>query len=182
MRSLQGQLLVASPYLRDSNFAETVVLVLRHDAQGAVGVVLNRPMGHTVGQFFKQLEAASSCDSERPVHFGGPQPGPLLAVHDCRSLAELEVPPGIYVAAERDHLRKLVQNDRDFVVFVGHARWTHPQLETELARGDWMVARAEAEHVFGEDPNLWSTVVRQIGRSLWESLGIKRIPPDPTYN
>lgn len=182
MRRLQGQILVASPHLRDSNFAGTVVLILRHDAQGAVGIVLNRPLAPTIGQLWKQLEETTPCDSEQHVRFGGPQPGPLLAVHDCRPLAELEVPPGIYVAAERSHLQELVKNDREFVMFVGHARWTGSQLESELARGDWMVAPAQAEHVFGKDPNLWQTVVRQIGQSIWASVGIKHIPTDPTWN
>ena len=75
--SLAGQLLLASPTLRDPNFSRTVVLVGVHSEEGAMGVVLNRPSAVTVGEAVPQLEEA--VDESEPVYVGGPvQPSSIV--------------------------------------------------------------------------------------------------------
>src|ERR1700693_327860 len=75
--SLAGQLLLASPALRDPNFVRTVVLVSVHSAEGAMGVVLNRPSAVTVGEAVPQLEQAGA--EQEPIYVGGPvQPSSIV--------------------------------------------------------------------------------------------------------
>jgi len=90
VESLQGHLLIASPHLADPNFARTVVLMVQHSDQGALGVVLNRPTSKTVKELWKEVGDAP-CHTEAPVCLGGPVSGPLMAVHTNQFFAEIDM-------------------------------------------------------------------------------------------
>ena len=183
MKSLKGCFLVASPQLRDPNFVHTVVLLVHHSEDGAFGVVLNRPTESTIKELWEKV-GESPCDSNQPVHLGGPVSGPLMAVHSDASLAEMEIIPGVYFAAQRDHLEQLLQqSEHAFIFFVGHSGWGGGQLENELKEGAWFTAPATAEFVFNSNDDLWRRVTQQIGQSvLTDILGIKGLPKDPSMN
>ena len=74
---LAGHFLVASRYLRDPNFAQSVVLMIHHDHQGAMGVVINRPSDKTVREVWEMI-GNDPCDRDEPIFVGGPVPGPLV--------------------------------------------------------------------------------------------------------
>jgi putative transcriptional regulator len=184
MNSLKGYVLVASPQLLDPNFVRTVVLMLHHSEEGAFGVVLNRPAENTVKQLWEKV-GEGTCENEQLVNVGGPVSGPLMALHTDASAAEMEVVPGLYFAAQRENLERLIQDDKQPVrVFVGHAGWGEGQLERELKQGAWLTSPAAAEYVFFQpDVDLWKKVTKHIGdRLLTTSLGIKRLPNDPSLN
>lgn len=183
MESLQGHFLVASPHLRDPNFVGTVVLMVRHDQNGALGLVINRPADKTLCELWKSV-SDTPCHSDRPIHLGGPVPGPLMAVHTHQSLADAEISPGIYFVAERDKLESLVARvDDPFRVFVGHSGWGSGQLESELDQGAWLTMPATRENVFGDPDDLWQTITKQIGAKMLQSmLKIKDVPNDPSMN
>jgi putative transcriptional regulator len=183
MDSLQGHLLVASPHLRDPNFMGTVVLLVRHDEQGALGVVLNRPTEKTLMGLWASV-SQTPCENDPPVNLGGPVPGPLMAIHTREALADEEVLPGVYFAAEKDHLEALVAKPQPFLrVFVGHSGWGGGQLEGELEQGAWFTTPATLEFVFYDDTDLWQKVTRMIGKSVIQDiLKIKDVPDDPSAN
>jgi putative transcriptional regulator len=183
MNSLQGHLLVASPHLLDPNFARTVVLLIQHTHEGAFGVVLNRPTDSTIQEIWSQV-GEGDCQDERHVNLGGPVSGPLLALHDNAAISELEVLPGVYFAAQRENLQKLVgKEDNAYRLFVGHSGWGGGQLERELEEGSWLTLPASAEYVFYDDGDLWRRVSQTIGQSFFTSvLKIKHVPPDPAAN
>jgi putative transcriptional regulator len=183
MNSLKGSFLVASPALRDPNFVQTVVLLVHHSEDGAFGVVLNRPTESTIKDLWEKV-GQSPCESQRPVHLGGPVTGPLMALHCDASLAEMEIIPGVYFAAQRDHLEKLVQQEEhDFRFFVGHSGWGGGQLENELKEGAWLTTPATPEFVFYGDDDLWRKVKDRIGQSLLNDiLRVKHLPDDPSMN
>jgi putative transcriptional regulator len=183
MESLQGHLLVASPHLADPNFVRTVVLLIHHSKEGAFGVVLNRPADSTIGQLWEQV-THEPCESERRVNVGGPVAGPLMAIHTEQQLAELEILPGLYFAAQREHLEALVgQNRGPFRLFIGHSGWGGGQLENELEQGAWFTTPATVDAVFGQDADLWKQIAQHIGQSmLVETLKIKHVPADPSMN
>jgi putative transcriptional regulator len=183
MDSLEGKFLLASQKLLDQNFVKTVVLMVQHNNQGALGVVVNRPTSKNVQELWREV-GDSPCESTRPVHLGGPVSGPIMSVHTSAKLAEIEIIPGVFFAAKKQHLDELVlQRDRPFKIFVGHAGWGPGQLEGELEAGAWHILPATAEYVFYEDENLWEQASRQIGRSVLESmLDIKEVPEDPSLN
>jgi len=180
--TLEGQLLVASPYMQNSFFARTVVLILQHGDEGAVGVILNRPLGVASKSVWEQLHPQS--ESDRPVYFGGPLPGPVVAVHQERAHSEFNLGHGLFLAAERSNLDWLVEHDgRPFRVFVGHAGWGKGQLERELKQGAWMLLSASRDKVFADEDDFWAQSVRAVGRSVIEAcVEPGRIPYDALLN
>ncbi len=176
-------MLIAAPALLDSNFVKTVVLLLRHTEQGALGMVVNRPTSKTVKELWKDV-GQSPCGSELPVYLGGPVAGPLMAVHTYKSLAELEILPGVFFAAQKKNLDELViQEDHLFKVFIGHAGWGPGQLDNEIQSGAWLATPATAEYVFCNTVDMWKELLQRIGESTLQSmLKIKHIPEDPSAN
>ena len=173
MMPLAGSLLIAMPDLTDPNFSRTVLLVLEHDAGGAVGVVLNRPSELSP---FDDLPAWADLVALPAVVFlGGPvEPDAAvgLAAADDDSgvngvrVVDLSSEPGELAAAVR--------------IFAGYAGWGPQQLEAELIQGGWIVAGAEPGDVFTDEPReLWRRVVRrQPGRvSMYANF-----PDDPKFN
>ena len=183
MESLKGHLLVASPHLLDPNFVRTVVLLMHHNEDGAFGVVLNRPTESTLKELWEKV-GESPCESEERVHLGGPVSGPLMAVHTDASLGEMEIVPGVYFAAQRDHLEGLIRQDEHaFRFFVGHSGWGGGQLENELKQGAWLTMPATSELVFYDHDDLWRKVTQHIGREmLVDILHLKDTPQDPSMN
>jgi putative transcriptional regulator len=179
--SLAGQLLLASPSLHDPNFERSVVLIGVHSAEGAMGVVLNRPSELTVAEAAPQLEEAV-LDADR-VFVGGPvQPSSVVF------LAEFSdpEPAGLLVLgrigfpapdAEIDELSRVTERAR---VFAGFAGWGEGQLEAEIEGGDWIAQAALPDDVFTEAPDtLWSDVLTRKGGSY---ALVARMPDDPSLN
>ena len=86
--SLDGHFLVASRELLDPNFARSVVLIIRHSEEGAMGLVLNRPTKTSVSEAWKQVSEAP-CPTTGLIHLGGPCRGPLMAIHGDPALGEI---------------------------------------------------------------------------------------------
>ncbi len=183
MESLEGRLLVAVPQLLDPNFARALVLLIEHNDDGAFGVVINRPIGKTLQELWREVGSAA-CHSRQPIYLGGPVPGPLLALHDRPALAELEPAPGVFFAAKKQHLDALVVDEEPaYKVFIQHAGWGAGQLENEIEEGACGTLPATAELVFSTAGDLWETVFRRIGDKLLQSIiPVKELPPDPTLN
>jgi putative transcriptional regulator len=183
MECLKGHLLVASPQLADPNFARTLVLMIDHSQEGALGVVVNRPLTKTIQELWREVGSAP-CHSRQPVYAGGPVPGPLLSLHTKPALAEMEPTPGVFFAAKKQHLDELVLSEEPaYKVFLGHAGWGAGQLESELHQGAWRSLPATAEYVFSTDDTLWETIFRELGQSVLKSmLHVRELPPDPTVN
>jgi putative transcriptional regulator len=183
MDSLEGRLLVAAPQLLDPNFVKSVLLMIQHDKEGAFGLVLNRPISKTVQELWREV-GSSPCQSAQPVYFGGPVPGPLMALHAKKQLAEVELMPGVFFSAKKQHLDTLaLDNNPACKIFVGHAGWGPGQLENEINEGAWRSMVATAEHVFSQQDDLWESVLHQIGQTVLQSiLQIKDVPPDASLN
>ena len=183
MPSLQGQFLVASPHLGDGNFYRSVVLIIKHDDEGAFGLILNRPTGNTVRDVWRMVtEQELECD--RPIYLGGPVQGPLVCLHRMKSCAEAEVLPGVYFAAHKDELQKIVsQQSKPFRLFMGYAGWAGGQLEGEMKVGGWLTIPANKTLVFDDREDLWEQVVRSIGQDvIAPAIRAKHMPQDPSLN
>ena len=183
MQSFKGHLLVASAQLLDPNFARAIVFLVEHNSEGAFGLVINRPTQKTVQDIWREVGSAP-CNSRQPLYLGGPVPGPLLALHNRPSLAEMEPVPGVYFAARKPFLDQLVLDECPaYKVFVGHSGWGEGQLENELEEGSWLTVPATAERIFATDDELWDAVSREYGGELLKSmLNLKNLPPDATVN
>ncbi len=181
MDSLRGQLLVAAPSLTDPNFHRTVVLIAGHDEDGALGLVLNRPLEVEVADVAPAL--APLAPSGEVVHSGGPvQPSDavVLADFEDRDAAGLLVLGSIGLPASETEPDALVDAVTRARVFAGHSGWGPGQLDAELEAEGWIVAPAEPEDVFADDPDtLWATVLARMGG---EYTLLARMPADPRMN
>lgn len=144
---LANQLLIAVPSLADPTFSRTVALICRHDADGAMGLVLNRPSEYTLGDVLDQMGIADGdlrLRSER-VLAGGPvhgERGFVLHDGDGRWDSSLQVTDGLHVTTSRDVLNALARGEgpRRATVVLGCAGWGAGQLEQELADNSWITA------------------------------------------
>ncbi len=185
MESLRGQLLIASTSLVDPNFARTVVLIASHTETGALGLVLNRELDSELFEIWSRISSEPCLRSEKVRH-GGPVPGTLMALHDRRPLANLVVTDDLYVATELNAMEALAASDEGRAIFyVGHSGWGPGQLEHEIQEGSWLIAPAEADHVFGDHDAhaLWKTATTEAGRREIRGLVEPRyFPDDPRAN
>jgi putative transcriptional regulator len=178
--SLRGQLLVASPGLLDPNFRRTVVLVVAHDDDGAVGIVLNRRSGTEVADAVPELTDIAAPDVV--VSVGGPVQGEavlVLAEWDDAEEAGSIVFDDVGLMGAEAELERVAASTRRVRIFAGYAGWTAGQLEAELAEPSWILEDAEAEDVFGDDPDLWGNVLRRKGGAY---RLIATMPDDPSLN
>ncbi len=178
--SLQGQLLVASPGLLDPNFFRTVVLVTEHNDEGAAGIVLNRPSEAAVAEVVPALEPLVE-DGEQ-VWLGGPvQTEAVLVVGEFVDPEDAAVPLfgglGFPSLEEPEEVVPATTRRR---VFAGYAGWGAGQLESEIARDDWILEPAQNDDVFTAAPDdLWADVLRRKG-GIYEL--VSRMPEDPSVN
>jgi putative transcriptional regulator len=179
-----GMLLVATPSLLDPNFADTVVLLLDVDAEGALGVVLNRPSPITVAEVLGQWGAA--VDAPNVLFHGGPVgTDAALAVALLRDPADVPVGfrsvNGSLGLLDLDTPAELLTGSlAGLRIFAGYAGWAPGQLEAEVDEGSWYVVPAEAPDAFrGDTAALWRDVLRrQPGELAWHSTR----PADPDLN
>lgn len=180
-KSCQGQLLIAVPELMDPNFVRTVVLVVEHTEQGALGLVLNRPLDLRIEDAWKKVSSVP-CRCSGPLYYGGPCQGPLMVLHTQAHVGQIEVLPGLYFSTEQDKLEWLVEHNQGPIkFFVGYSGWAPGQLDAEMEAGGWYLLPATPQQVFGPG-----------GESQWTKLTIKLalgnriadhiIPEDPRNN
>ncbi|HUO66655.1 MAG TPA: YqgE/AlgH family protein [Gammaproteobacteria bacterium] len=157
-----GSLLVASPELADPNFSHSVVLVLRHDDNGAIGVVINRVTSLAPAKVFPEI-AETLGNYKGTLYRGGPL-APSRMLYLVRGLAAAtvngpEIVDKVFLAADPDSLPeilRLAKGPDEFRMFAGHAEWTPGQLESEVKHGAWRVVPASADVVFTDKPTeLW---------------------------
>lgn len=171
-----GHFLIAMPSLQDANFAGTLTYVCRHDDQGAMGLVVNRPMDMTLQTLFGQISLTSNQDDilTYPVYLGGPvQTDRGFVLHtpmgDWRST--LRVNDQLGLTTSRDILEKLSvgQGPERIFIALGYAGWEAGQLENEIKLNSWLSVPANADIIF-------ETPVNQRFQAALRLLGI-----DPTY-
>jgi len=194
---LAGRLLVATPVIGDPNFDRSVVFLLDHGPDGALGLVVNRPTDVDVGGSLPQWAALSAppsvvfvggpVEQAAAIGLGRPAPGvaldgpaagegdeawsPVLtAVHSVGPLATLDLTADPVFSPGLEAVR----------VYVGYAGWGPGQLEAELEQDAWVVASARPGDLWSEVPELlWAAVLRrQKNRLAWLSL----VPLDPSGN
>ena len=176
-----GQLLIAAAGIQDPRFGHSVILLLRHDRNGAFGIVINRLLGERPRA---SLLAEGDGKDGKPggddapikgtirVFFGGPvQPQSGFVVHsgDYRRAETLAVSDAVAMTATRDVLRDIghAKGPAKYLFALGYAGWGAGQLEGEIERRDWFTAPADPGLVFDADRDeLWKTALARRTREL----------------
>ena len=186
--TLRGRLLVASPLLADPNFERTVILLIEHGPEGALGLVLDRPSEMPVDEVLPQWDSRAAVP--KAMFIGGPvQPNAVICLArtdtdaggdpGANELLATTAVPGVAML-DLDGDRDEVGEDVQLRLFAGYAGWTAGQLEAEIEEGSWFTVDPDPDDPFGPHPSrLWQAVLaRQPGRLARYAL----YPVDPTVN
>lgn len=179
---LKGQLLLDGGNLAGSWFHRTVVLICQHDADGAFGLVLNKPSEHKVGD----AVVADLPDTlkELSLYVGGPvQPQAMSFLHSDIFLPDANVLPNLNLDHSLDNLVDLAESfspTQKIRVFAGYAGWSPGQLEDEMKRKAWLTHPASVDLVFNTDPaRLWQLILQQKG---WQYRLLSDAPENLSWN
>ena len=162
-----GQLLVASPEMRDPRFRKSVIYMVQHDAKGAYGIIVNKILGKKrIANLMKNFGMDSSgATGTLDLHFGGPvNPRGAFILHtsDYKGAQSRPVGSTISFTIDIGILRAVADGNspRHLLLALGYAGWGAGQLGDEVARGDWSLVKATEELVFGDGHgDVWERIV-----------------------
>ena len=168
--SLAPTLLLSMPQLLDPNFCRTVVLLCRHNEQGAFGLVMNRPLT-TTGRVVVSLEPPVSTERELDIWVGGPVEPHRTSIlvegdPDADEAAGTRITDRLYLSTSPDLLRRLLEPAPPprARLIVGYAGWGPGQLEGELEASAWLMSEVDPDLIFDTIPErMWETAIRQLG-------------------
>lgn len=156
--NLTQHFLIAMPAMADPNFAKSLTFICEHNEQGALGVVVNRPIEMTLHSLLKQIEITPVSEHARgiPVHFGGPvQIDRGFVLHTPAGTWQSTLPVGerIGLTTSKDILQAVARDEgpEQIIVTLGYAGWAPGQLEHELAQNAWLTVQADP-HILFETP------------------------------
>lgn len=160
------------PNLVDMNFSKSVVYIYEHDAQGAMGLVINKPLTITLGSVLRQIdiEIPNTEIDVKPVFMGGPMAQDLgFVVHTVVATealsATLEVDK-IAISTSKEMLQNIAAGNgpENYLVALGYAGWEVGQLEQELAQNDWLIAPFNMELLFNTPiDKRWKRAIELLG-------------------
>ena len=155
---LSHHFLIAMPAMTDPVFAKSLTYVCEHNEQGALGIVVNRPISLTLGELFAQIKLPLNPQEleNLPVHFGGPvQTDRGFVLHNPAGewQSTLVIRDNVGMTTSKDILEAvgLGQGPKNILVTLGYAGWTQGQLEYELSQNAWLSVPA-SEHILFDLP------------------------------
>ena len=149
---MKPSLLIASPQMKDPFFERTVVLLWQHDEDGAVGVVVNRPLGHSLAEVLAIADDLDLADyKDQPVAWGGPveaTTGTIITLETVDDEEGWQVDEQLAVTRSQEALIRLIEQGARVLLCLGYAGWGPGQLEAELAKGGWLWTEPSPDLLF----------------------------------
>ncbi|MFC2115214.1 YqgE/AlgH family protein [Bacteroidota bacterium] len=162
----QGRVLISEPFLNDTYFRRSVVLLTEHSPEGSVGFVLNKPVALSVSEVLADFP---EIDTE--VSIGGPVN--TNTIHYIHTIGEIipnsvKVLDNLYWGGDFEVVKQMIDQGQikgtDIRFFLGYAGWSPKQLDNELSENAWLVSEMKAEHIMqGPDDNLWKEILETSG-------------------
>ncbi len=176
-----GKFLVAARNLPDPNFGETVVLLVKHDEKGAMGLVLTRESRYTVARLFPEFAKSN----ESPIYIGGPvsRTGVIALGRSKQAPGGAEaVLSGVWMSGDASLVERLVREGvtpETFRLYLGYSGWAAGQLESEVRQKVWHIFPADAAAVFSDPAALWKKLVRRTELEIARRETAPRSPAQP---
>ena len=175
MNSLKNHLLISVPHMNDDIFGHSVIYICEHNLEGAMGLIINKPMD---GISFKNLKNQNHINSDHfenikmKLFFGGPiLVEKIIALHTNELKIETAIPLNnkISISSGKEIIRD-IENDINLnhKLFCGHSGWSPGQLEKEIENGDWLLQTSKTDLLFNQ-------TAEKIWENATESLGINII-------
>lgn len=163
--------LIAMPNLADPNFHHTVTFICAHNEDGAMGIVINRPLDMQLGEILAQMDLPTQNPAVEslPVYHGGPvqnDRGFILHSPDKQWDSSIQISPTISVTTSRDILQSIAAGNgpTESLVALGYAGWDAGQLELELTENAWLSGPADADVIFRQPcEQRWTAAARLLG-------------------
>ena len=176
------KLLLASPFMFESYFRRSVILMCEHENdEGSLGYILNKKMGITLGSLIEEFE-----DFPSEVYYGGPvETDTLHYIHNVGHLLpdSVKIADGVYWHVNFESLKELMLTKQiepsNVRFFIGYSGWGEGQLQAEMEQQSWLIGQVKKEHVFNEEKDLWATVLENEGGA--KSI-IGQIPDEENLN
>ncbi len=182
VKPAKGRILLSEPLMGDYFFGRSVVLLAEHNEEGSFGTILNKPISANFNDIVKDFP-----DFDAPVYLGGPvDTENLFYVHTKGDLLpdSLEIIKGVFWGGDIGMLKEMMLlktiQPKDIRFFIGYSGWAASQLDQELEKNSWIIARATSQKVFGIEPTImWENIVNKMGEEYkyW-----KNFPVDPNAN
>lgn len=162
-----GKVLLAEPFMIDSNFKRSAVILCEHNEEGSVGFIMNKPLNMRIDDL---VEGFPEFDSN--VLFGGPvETDRVQYIHNVGELLEdsIKVTEGVYWGGDFDKLKFLINTGlilpKDIRFFIGYSGWSASQLKEEMEISSWVLAEMDANYLFkAHTSTLWSQVMQNKGQ------------------
>jgi putative transcriptional regulator len=177
-----GKILVSEPFLLDSYFKRSVILLTQHTEEGSIGFIINKPTDLKVNDALDEFPYIDA-----PLYFGGPiQTDTIHFIHKFKHLVgALELLPGIYWGGDLEQLKSGISQGRvaqeDIRFYAGIAGWDPDQLQEEMKSKMWLMTNKQQKNfIFSEKPeDLWGEVLRSMGSQY---AVLANFPEDPSLN
>jgi putative transcriptional regulator len=168
---LNNQFIIAMPALTDPTFFHTVTYLCQHNAEGALGIVINRLANMKLGEIFKQMNISATSESaaNMPVFTGGPvqqQRGFVLHTNGGNWDMSMAVSDSISLTTSRDVIEAIAtgKGPEQYLVALGYAGWSEGQLEKEMLENTWLNTPFGKQVLFDTSINMrWTAAAGQIG-------------------
>ncbi len=177
MQSLQNYLLIASPSMQDPYFARTVTYICEHNEHGAMGLVINQPVGMKLKELVNQVDDKAEVLDEKAndiILAGGPvsqDRGFILHTTQPGWSASLSMNSDIMVTTSKDIISSLGNEHapEKSLIILGYAGWTAGQLEEEIQTNSWLMVEADTELLFDTPIHKkWEAAVQRLGIDVWQ--------------
>ena len=177
MQSLQNYLLIASPSMDDPYFARSVTYICEHNEHGAMGLVINQPVGMKLKDLVEQVDDKANVIDEKAediILAGGPvnqDRGFILHTSQPGWTSSLVMTPEVMVTTSKDIISSLgnASAPEKSLIMLGYAGWTAGQLEEEIQTNSWLMVEADTEILFDTPIHKkWETAVQRLGIDVWQ--------------
>ena len=169
--SLVDKCLIATPAIKDSIFASSLIYMCEHNENGSMGLVINHETSQTLDEVFRQLDIP--CDDEsiksQTVYIGGPvqlEQGFVLHSSPGKWQNSVELSEGIHLTSSLDILQAVAdgKGPQDFLVILGFSGWASGQLESELQQNSWLTSACDADLLFHQkSEDKWQAAFDTLG-------------------
>ena len=173
--NLTNRFLIAMPTLADPNFHHTVTYICAHNEEGAMGIVINRPLDLEFGEIIQQLKLPSPGEDQnrevqhKPIYHGGPvqeNRGFVLHRPDEKWSSSIQISPDLGVTTSRDILEAIAAGEgpENSLIALGYACWDSGQLEQEFKDNAWLSAPSSADIIFNTpSKDRWASATSLLG-------------------
>lgn len=176
-----GNILISVPFMSDTYFDRTVVLLIEHNQSGSFGIIINKKLKRTPLKFVK-----TDTKKRLNIYNGGPvEIDRLFFIHTYGDLLgnNINLPQGLFFGGKEYDLISLIKADlvdeENIRFYIGYSGWEFGQLEAEIQADMWVVGRFEKEYVFPENPRVWWDAVEALGNEYAHWL---QFPEKAYYN